>query len=282
MRSLAWVTDSTSTIDPDFARQNHIYVVPLRLILGEDAYREGIDITPEAFYERMKNEPKISSSQPPIGEFIELYESLKGKYDDIIAIHCSSELSGTLNTSVHAAEIAEVPVVGIDSRAGAFPLREMIKSGVQWHKQGDTIDMIKEKIQTMVRNMEFYLIPASLHRLHSSGRVSGTQLLLSNLLSIHLLLRFDEGKVIVEEKIRTFKKAKRRIMETVKQDFEKIKKVCIMHANNIEIAEEIRQEIEDADPSLKTEVMTFIPVVGVHAGEGTIALCWIKQHPAFT
>ncbi|MGV2644799.1 DegV family EDD domain-containing protein, partial [Clostridium perfringens] len=97
MRSIAWVTDSTSTIDLEFAKENHIYIVPLRLILGQEAYREGIDISAETFYERMKDEPKVSSSQPPIGEFIELYESLKVKYDDIIAIHCSSELSGTLN-----------------------------------------------------------------------------------------------------------------------------------------------------------------------------------------
>lgn len=124
MRSIAWVTDSTSTIDPAFARDHHIYIVPLRLILGQETYREGIDVTAEAFYEKMKDEPKVSSSQPPIGEFIELYESLKGKYDDVIAIHCSSELSGTLHSSIQAAEIAEVPVVGIDSRAGAFAPRD--------------------------------------------------------------------------------------------------------------------------------------------------------------
>ena len=109
MRSIAWVTDSTSTIDPDFAKENHIYIVPLRLILGQEEYREGIDISAEAFYERMKDEPKVSSSQPPIGEFIELYESLKVKYDDIIAIHCSSELSGTLNSSMQAAELPRYP-----------------------------------------------------------------------------------------------------------------------------------------------------------------------------
>ncbi|EHB67145.1 MULTISPECIES: DegV family protein [Paenibacillus] len=280
MRSIAWVTDSTSTIDPAFARDHHIYIVPLRLILGQETYREGIDVTAEAFYEKMKDEPKVSSSQPPIGEFIELYESLKGKYDDVIAIHCSSELSGTLHSSIQAAEIAEVPVVGIDSRAGAFPLREMIQSGIEWHKQGDTVQMIKEKIQALVHNMSFYLIPASLHRLHSSGRVSGTQLLLSNLLRIHLLLRFEEGKVIVEDKIRTFKKARQRMLETLKHEIQMIKKVCIMHANNEEEAEELRKEISGAHPSVKTEVMTFIPVVGVHAGEGTIAMSWIRHYPA--
>ncbi|SMF82626.1 EDD domain protein, DegV family [Paenibacillus uliginis N3/975] len=282
MRSIAWVTDSTSTIDPEFAKENHIYIVPLRLILGQEIYKESIDISAEDFYEKMRHESKVSSSQPPIGEFIELYESLKEKYDDVIAIHCSSELSGTLNTSMQAAEIAEVPAVGIDSRFGAFPLREMVMAGISWHKLGHSIHEIKEKIETMVQNTSFYLIPANLHRLHSSGRVSGTQLLLSNLLRIHLLLRFEEGKVVVEEKIRTFKKAKQKMVETLKFDIQKIKKVCIMHANNEEEAKEIEKELSGLHPSLKTEIMTFIPVVGVHTGEGTLAMSWIKNQPSFS
>lgn len=282
MRSIAWITDSTSTIDPDFARENHVYIVPLRLIVGKDEYKESVDISAEDFYLKMENESKVSSSQPPIGEFIELYESLKGKYDDVIAIHCSSELSGTLNSSMQAAEIAEMSAIGIDSKFGAYPLREMVLAGIQWHKLGHSIQEIREKIETMIKNTSFYLIPASLHRLHASGRVSGTQLLLSNLLRIHLLLRFEEGKVVVEEKIRTFKKAKQKMIDTLKQDVDKIKKVCIMHANNKEEAEEISKEITGLHPSLKTEIMTFIPVVGVHAGEGTIALSWIKNQPAFS
>lgn len=279
MKSIAWVTDSTSTIDPFFARDNHVYIIPLRLIVGEDAYRESIDISAEDFYEKMKNESRVSSSQPPVGEFIELYEKLKDKYDDIIAIHCSSELSGTLNSSMQAAEIAGVDVIGIDSQAGAFPLREMIESGIEWYKQGDTVAVIKEKIERMVQNLRFYLIPASLHRLHSSGRVSGSQLALSQLLRIHLLLRFDKGKIVVAEKIRTFKRAKQRMMEILKEDIIKIRKVCIMHANNEEEAKQMEREISSSHPFLQTEVMTFIPVVGVHAGEGTIAMSWILNHP---
>lgn len=203
---------------------------------------------------------------------------MKDKYDDVIAIHCSSELSGTLHASLQAAEIAEVNVVGIDSQAGAFPLREMIESGIEWYKQGDTVGVIKEKVQNMVQNLRFYLIPASLHRLHSSGRVSGTQLAVSQLLRIHLLLRFDQGKIVVAEKIRTFKKARQRMMDVLKEDIKKIRKVCIMHANNEEEAKQMEQEITSSHPSLQTEIMTFIPVVGIHAGEGTIAMSWIRNH----
>lgn len=277
MKKIAWVTDSTSTLDPVFAEQNHVYIVPLRVVFGEECYRESEDMSPELFYEKLETASKASSSQPPIGEFIELYESLKDQYDEIITIHCSTALSGTLHTSMQAAEIAGVKVTAIDSRAGAYPHREMILQGLEWQKQGASAAEIKANIEQMIENMSFYLIPASLQNLHRSGRVSGTQLILSQLLKIHLLLRFEEGKVVVNEKIRTFKRAKQRMLDVLKVDMEKVKHVCIMHANNPDEAVTIKQQISELLPRLKTEIMPFIPVVGIHAGAGTIGLCWFRN-----
>lgn len=278
MKSIAWVTDSTSTLDPEFAKNNHVYVVPLRLIVNNESYKENIEITPEEFYEKMRQHEQVSSSQPPIGEFIELYESLKGQYDEIIALHCSSELSGTYSTSLQAADIAEVSVVGIDSKAGAYPVREMIMRGIHWQNMGFSVREIKEKIENIIQNMSFYLIPSSLSHLHRGGRLSGSQLVLGQLLRINLLLRFDEGKVIVDEKIRTFKKTKQRLLEILKKDVELIKEVCIMHANNMEEALNLQTEIKEMAPALRTEIMTFVPVAGIHAGEGTLAMAWIKNN----
>lgn len=277
MKSIAWVTDSTCTIDPEFARDHHIYIVPLRLVFGNECYKETIDITNDEVYQKLSMHEKAGSSQPPIGEFVELYESLKDKYDEIIAIHCSSKLSGTYETSMQAAEMAEATVIGIDSNVGAFPLREMIMKGVEMQQKGHSALEIKHEIEYIINNMEFFLIPASLQQLHRSGRVSGTQLVISNLLKIHLIIRFDQGKIIVQEKIRTFKKAKQKLMDYMKVDLEKMKSICIMHANNISEAEEIEKEITVYSPHLKIEIMTFIPVVGILAGEGTIGLSWINK-----
>ncbi|MGF7050288.1 DegV family protein with EDD domain [Paenibacillus sp. DS2015] len=278
MKSIAWVTDSTCTIDPEFARDHHIYIVPLRLVFGDECYKETIDITNDEVYQKLALHAKAGSSQPPIGEFVELYESLKDKYDEIIAIHCSSKLSGTYENSMQAAEMAEATVVGIDSNVGAFPLREMILKGVELQQQGHSALEIKEEIQNMIDHMEFFLIPANLQQLHRSGRVSGTQLVISNLLKIHLIIRFDKGKIIVQDKIRTFKKAKQKLMDYMKVDVEKMKGICIMHANNIVEAKEIEKEIAVTSPHLKIEIMTFIPVVGILAGEGTIGLSWINKY----
>lgn len=278
MKSIAWVTDSTCTIDPEFAKNNHVYIVPLRLIINNECYKENIDITIDEFYEKMRQHDQVGSSQPPIGEFIELYERLKEEYDEIIAVHLSTGLSGTYNASMQGAEIAEANVIGIDSKVGAYPIREMITRGIHWHKMGFTALEIKEKIENIIQNMSFYLIPASLSQLHRSGRVSGTQVVLSQLLRINLLLRFDEGKVIVVEKIRTMKKTKQALLDIFKQDAGLVSDVCIMHSNNLEMALKLEEDIKEMAPDLRTEIMTYIPAVAVHAGEGTVGLSWIKNN----
>ncbi|MNC18863.1 DegV domain-containing protein [compost metagenome] len=226
----------------------------------------------------MRQHDRVGSSQPPICEFIELYERLKEEYDEIIAVHLSTGLSGTYNASMQGAEIAEANVIGIDSKVGAYPIREMITRGIHWHKMGFTGLEIKEKIENIIQNMSFYLIPASLSQLHRSGRVSGTQVVLSQLLRINLLLRFDEGKVIVVEKIRTMKKTKQALLDIFKQDAGLVSDVCIMHSNNLEMALKLEEDIKEMAPDLRTEIMTYIPAVAVHAGEGTVGLSWIKNN----
>ncbi|MBY3620332.1 DegV family protein [Acinetobacter sp. CUI P1] len=277
MKSIAWVTDSTSIIDPEFAMKNHVYIIPLRIIINNECYKENIDITIDEFYEKMRQHDKVGSSQPPIGEFIELYERLKEEYDEIIAVHLSSELSGTYNASMQGAEIAEADVIGIDAKVGAYPIREMIMRGIHWQKKGFTGLEIKAKIENIIENMSFYLIPASLTQLHRSGRVSGSQFVLSQLLRINLLLRFDEGKVVVVEKIRTMKKTQQALLDIFKRDVELVSDVCIMHSNNLEMALKLEEDIRAMAPNLRTEIMTYIPAVAVHAGEGTVGLSWIKN-----
>nr|WP_256700759.1 DegV family protein [Paenibacillus sp. P46E] len=113
--------------------------------------------------------------------------------------------------------------------------------------------------------------------MHRSGRLSGSQLVLGQLMRIHLLLKFDEGKVVVVDKIRTFKKTKQKLLETLHKDIRLIRDICIMHANNMEEVLSLESAIKEMSPSVRTEIMTFVPVVGVHMGEGTLALSWINN-----
>lgn len=132
MEKIAWITDSTCLMDPELAQNLQVHIVPLHVIFGEKSYREGLEISSEEFYEKMKTEPNLpSTSQPSIGSFVELYKELKTTFERGIAVHLSSIHSGTLSTSKMAAELAEFPVEAIDSKSALYPMTQMILEGIR-------------------------------------------------------------------------------------------------------------------------------------------------------
>lgn len=130
LKKIAWITDSTCYVDPEYAKQHHIFIIPMSISFEEDIYKDGIDISEVEFYQKLAaavNLPK--TSQPAIGELVALYEELKKDYDLGIAIHLSSALSGTAHTSKQAADIAGFPLELVDSKLISVPMKYMIEKG---------------------------------------------------------------------------------------------------------------------------------------------------------
>src|SRR5690625_3454358 len=124
-----------------------------------------------------------------------------------------------------------------------------------------------------------YLLPESMTKLKRSGRVSTTQAVFASLLNINLLLRFQNGKVIVEDKIRTKKRAERRLFQTISEAVKayQLKEICVMHAGMKERAQMWKEEIENVHKQLKVKIETLVPVAGVHTGYGTMAVAWLND-----
>lgn len=280
MKKIAWITDSTSGLPVDFLKEKNIHVVPLQVIVNEKAYREDIDITKEEFYEMLKEHGDgAKTSQPAIGEFIELYEKLKEEYDCGIALHASSALTGTYQSSISAADTTGFPVEVIDSKIGSYALGAMIRRGIELEESGKTYQEIIDTLHTYPDKAEMYLLPANLNQLKRSGRLSAAQSTFASLMKINLLLRFEEGKVIVDEKVRTQVKARKRLFTVMEEAIEKheLKEVCIMHAGVKEQAYTWKEELETAHKQLKVKIEALVPVAGVHTGYGTLAVSWLKK-----
>lgn len=278
MKKIAWITDSTCGLSKEFIEENNIYVLPLSVIVNDVSYKDDIEITKEEFYEKLaKHGDGAKTSQPAFGEFISLYEELKEKYDGGIAIHASSELTGTYDSSINASNQTGFPVEVIDSRIGAYPLGKMIRNGVALEKAGKPFNEIVEVLRTYPNQTEMYLLPASLEQLKRSGRVSAPQAIFASLLNVNLLLRFQEGKVVVEERIRTKRRAKKRLFQIIADSIEKhqLKEICVIHAGVKELAQSWKEELEKIHQQIKVETETLVPVAGVHTGYGTMAVAWL-------
>jgi len=278
MKKIAWITDSTCGLSRDVIEENNLYVLPLSVIVNGVSYKEDVEITKEEFYEKLKVDGEgAKTSQPAFGEFIELYEKLKEEYDGGIAIHASSALTGTYDSSINASKQTGFPVEVIDSKVGAYALGKMIQNGLSFEKQGKSMEEIVDVLRTYPEQAEMYLLPSSLDQLKRSGRVSTPQAIFASLLNINILLRFQNGKVVVDEKIRTKARAKNRFFQIIEDAVEthQLKEICVMHAGVKEMALHWKEELEGIHQQLRVKTETLVPVAGVHTGYGTLAVSWL-------
>lgn len=277
-KEIAWVTDSTASLPDDFIKENHIYVVPLSILFGEESYLEGVDITAEDFYPKLAASKVLpKTSQPAIGEFVELYKKLKDEYKHAIAIHASSALTGTYQSSVAASSMVEYEVEVIDSQIGSYPLGRMLEKGIDMQKQGKSYEEIVSYLRTLPERANLYMAPGSLEQLHKGGRLSTTQVIIGSLIKLKLIVRFEEGKVVLFDKIRTEKKVKERLFQIFEEMAEHIKEASVIHGNVGVMAEEWREELQQRFPNIHFRTTIFSPVPGTHTGQGTIGLAWINE-----
>lgn len=277
---IAWITDTTASLSKEFIEKHHIHVIPLHVVINDKFYKETIDITEEDFYTRMKNEEgKFQSSQPNIGDIVDLYEKLKEEYDFGVAIHASSTLTGTYQTSVMAAEMAGFKLFAIDSRTGSFPLSFLVKRGLDLVEQGLEIGEVVDQLKNLREHTRLFLVPSNLDQLHKSGRVSGSQKILASLFNIKPILSIEDGAAKIKDKVRTEKKALAWLVNNLKEDLETktVQKVAIVHANDQEKANGLEKIINETFPAIETEKLMLITVAGVHTGVGTLGLSWVNE-----
>ncbi|ANU12084.1 degV family protein [Planococcus antarcticus DSM 14505] len=279
MKKIAWITDTAAQLDDAFIRKYDIHILPLSVVFSDGSFRESIDLTQEEFYDRLrlaKVSPK--TSQPAIGEMVSLYEELQLEgYDFAMALHLSSGLSGTFESAQAAAKMTDFNVHVIDSKIGSFPMVKMIESGNELFANGKDVEEVVAAMTELTAKSKLFFIPSSLNQLHKSGRVSGTQTFISNLLNIKVVISFEDGKPVMKEKVRSNKRAKDNVTSALRGDMTTgtVPEVAVIHCNNADDAEIWKHELLQEFPSLRVQVVALSVCVGVHAGEGTTGLSWV-------
>lgn len=279
MKKIAWITDTAAQLDDHFIQKHQVYVLPLSIVFSDGIYKETIDLTQGEFYGKLRLanvSPK--TSQPAIGEMLALYEKIQADgYDSAIALHLSSGLSGTFATAQSAAEMTDLNVYPVDSEIGSFPMVKMIETGAELLAAGKEAEDVVATLKGMAAKSHLSFIPSNLNQLHKSGRVSGTQAFLSNILNIKLVITFEDGITVLKEKVRSNKRAKSRVVSSLRADMAMgaVPEVAVLHCNNAGDAETWKKELLQEFPGLKVQVAALSVCVGVHAGEGTTGLSWV-------
>lgn len=280
---LAVVTDSTAYLPERIKNHPDLYVIPIPVILDGKVYNEGIDIKADEYYALLKNSKEFpTTSQPAVGEVIALYEELKAKgYDTILSIHLSSGISGFVNTLFAMKDDIEgVQVIPYDSKITSMPMGHMVEAALDLNDQQASLEEILSHVDRIRDNTYAYLIVDDLNNLVRGGRLTNGAALIAGLLKIKPILTFVEGKIVLFEKIRSSKKAFARAEKVIGQRNKEIAppvKLYVIHANNIEAAEEEKTKLQAKYPQAEIEIGSFGPVIGTHLGEKAIGLAISAQ-----
>jgi DegV family protein with EDD domain len=277
-KKMAWITDSTAFITEDLKNHPDVYVVPLGIIFGDTAFEDGVDLSTDELYERIRSNKEVpKTSQPSSGRFAELFEKLKEEYECAIAIHVSSKLSGTLSSCKTGAEMADFNVETIDSKSMSYAITYLIQLGIAMNEKGIELGEITKTLQSEADLSDNYILLGSLDQFYKGGRMSGTSYLLGSILKIKPIIRINrDGEFELFEKVRSEKKAVARMIELLKESYEKyqITNIQIMHGNVQSKAEELANEVRVVFPNLTIFIGEISSTIAVHAGEGTVAILW--------
>lgn len=274
---IAWITDSASCIDLAFARENNIHVVPLNVIFDGQSYKDMIEMDEHEFYRLIAAGKTPTTSQPSVGDFAKVYTQLKTEgYEAAIAVHVSSQLSGTLNASHIAAEMVDFPVHIIDSGIVAKPMLFALEEGLRLYQAEKHIDEIVAGIKATLERVVAYFMINDLSFLHRGGRLSATSAIIGNLLQIKPILLLRQQKLEIFEKVRTTHRAKEFLYNLLEKDVAEkgVKEINVVHADHFTEAENWAEQLKEKFRDIHVAISSLGTVVGVHSGPRAIGLTW--------
>lgn len=280
MMKLAVITDSSAFLSENLLESENLFVLDIPVVIAGETYVEGKNLTASEFYEKMAAADELpKTSQPSIAELEETLTSLASKdYTHVLGLFLSSGISGFYqNIQYLKAEFDGLEIAFPDSKITSAPLGIMVENALTWAAEGQDFEAILTKIQQQIDGTSAFIMVDDLNHLVKGGRLSNGAAILGNLLSIKPILYFNDAGVIeVFEKIRTEKKATKRLLEVVEERTGTGSyQVIVIHGNAEEKAESLYQQLIEAGVADDISLATFGSVIGTHLGEGSVALAYI-------
>lgn len=275
---LAIVTDSTAYLNERVRNHKDLFIIPIPVIIDGEPFEEGINIGYEEFYQKLKESKDFpKTSQPVLGEVFQLYRSIKEQgYDTVISIHLSEGISGFVRTlTAIKGEIEGLKVIPYDSKITSVPMGYMVEKALEMSDQGKSLDEITAAVDAIRDTTNAYIIVDDLDNLVRGGRLTNSAAIIGGLLKIKPILTFEDGKIVLAEKIRSLKKALQRteeIIEERRQENGEDLRIYIIHGNNPELAQQEYEKLREKYPKATIDIGTFGPVIGTHLGDKAIAL----------
>jgi len=270
------VTDSTADLPKEIIKKEKISSVPLRVFFGEDCYLDWEEMTPIQFYERLVTSEHLPrTSQPSPDDFKEVYQKIAGPDDEIMSIHISQHLSGTIHSANAAREaLPDLKINIYDSELVSMGAGIIVLEAARAANRGASREQIEKIIAHYRQNIRIYFFVDTLEYMYKSGRIGRAKTLFGSMLNIKPLLTFQEGIVTPLEQVRGQSRALKRMLELIYEDFKgkKSLKMAVVNAANEEGALKLKNIIQ-AELDIEEAFISAVgSVIGTHSGPGVLGV----------
>lgn len=286
MRKIAIVTDSNSGITQDEGRKLGISVLPMPFYINEVMYLEGVTLSQEEFYERLKKDEPISTSQPNPGEICRLWDTLLKEYDEIVHIPMSSGLSASCETAMGLARDYDGKVQVVDNQRISVTQKQSVMDALTLVQAGKSAAEIREILEAERRESSIYITLETLKYLKKGGRITPAAAAIGTVLNLKPVLQIQGDKLDAYSKVRGKKQAKRVMLKAMKEDFDsrfaeyaKRGEMCLemAYTGNQEEAEEFKKEVQEMFPDYEIQMDPLSLSVACHIGYGALAVACSKK-----
>jgi DegV family protein with EDD domain len=278
--SIAVVTDSTSDLPVDIAKQHGISVIPLNVHIEDETFLDGITISADEMYQRLPDQKVIpTTSAPSVGSFLELYEKLAETHDEIISIHISSKLSLTFNAAVNAAGLMKekgTRVEVVDTEQASMALGWTTVQVAEHVAAGGSLDDAVSLAKSSSERASFVGMVDTLEYLVRGGRIGKAQGFVGSLLRIRPILTLTEGVAHPAGRARNRSKGITKLVDMV-SEAAPLDKLAILYTTDKADAEAIAKEVASFGPDGAPVVAQLGPVVGNYLGPGTLGLGLVRS-----
>ena len=270
------VTDSAADLTEEHLAAHDIRVVPLTIRFGDDEYVDGVDLSPQAFYDKMAELDVLpATAAPSPGAFEAAFREAAADGDPVVCISLSSQLSATMQSAETAAKAldGEVEVRVLDSRSITAGLGLQVLAAAEAAEAGASVDDIVAIVEDLSHRTTVYGALDTLENLKKGGRIGGAQALIGSILSIKPIIDISTGAVTEAGKQRTRKKSLVWLRDKL-FELPQLDTLAVCHGCCPDDLEDLIELISPRYSRDQVSVWTIGPVIGAHGGSGVIGLIW--------
>ena len=282
---IAIFADSSCDMPREYAKSEHISLIPLTVSFGDKQYTDGIDIDSAGFFKLLKENshilPKTSSPNPE--NFIESFKKVSSECETIICFTLTSKSSGTFNSASIAKNILDADdsfkpeIIIFDTYNASIAIGLIASTASAMAQNGDDVAAIIKRVTQMRERTALYFILDTLEYVHKGGRIGAIKTILGTLLNVKPILTFLNGTPVDIDKCRGIANAQEKLIKLFFEKSANLNEVSIIHASSLDRAKKLAADLEKTITDIKVKIFEVGAVMGAYSGAGAIGLAFEEK-----